>query len=49
MDEPRLFYMHFWAADESAKLVQGLRAALEQTNSQKYRSGGPPSPCPGVR
>ena len=35
MDEPPLFYMHFWTADESAKLVQGLRAALEQTNSQK--------------
>ena len=34
-DVPRLFYMHFWATDEPAKLVQGLRAAVEQTNSQK--------------
>jgi hypothetical protein len=34
-DVPRLFYMHFWATDEPARLVQGLRAAVEQTNSQK--------------
>lgn len=35
MDTPRLFYMHFWATDGSAKLAQGLKAALDQTNSQK--------------
>jgi hypothetical protein len=34
-DMPRLFYMHFWANDDSAKLAQGLKAALDQTNSQK--------------
>jgi hypothetical protein len=34
-DSPRLFYMHFWATDDAAKLAQGLRAALDQTNSQK--------------
>jgi len=34
-DTPRLFYMHFWAADDAAKLAQGLKAALEQTNSKK--------------
>jgi Domain of Unknown Function (DUF1259) len=34
-DNPRLFYMHFWASDDAAKLAQGLRAALDQTNSQK--------------
>ena len=33
-DTPRLFYMHFWANDDAAKLAQGLRAALDQTNSQ---------------
>jgi hypothetical protein len=32
-EEPRLFYMHFWANDDPAKLAQGLRAALDQTNS----------------
>jgi len=35
MDTPRLFYMHFWAADDATKLAQGLRAALDQTNSKK--------------
>jgi hypothetical protein len=35
MDTPRLFYMHFWAADDVAKLAQGLKAALDQTNSKK--------------
>jgi hypothetical protein len=33
-DTPRLFYMHFWANDNPAKLAQGLKAALDQTNSQ---------------
>jgi hypothetical protein len=33
-DVPRLFYMHFWAADDGVKLAQGLRAALAVTNSQ---------------
>jgi hypothetical protein len=27
--------MHFWAADDAAKLAQGLKAALDQTNSKK--------------
>ncbi len=31
-DTPRLFYMHFWANDDPAKLAQGLKAALDQTN-----------------
>lgn len=35
MDTPRLFYMHFWATDDAAKLARGLKAALDQTNSQK--------------
>jgi len=35
MDTPRLFYMHFWGNDDPAKLAQGLKAALEQTNSRK--------------
>jgi hypothetical protein len=32
-DEPRLFYMHFWAQDDALRLATGLRAALDQTNS----------------
>ncbi len=28
-DDPRLFFMHFWANDDAAKLAGGLRAALD--------------------
>ena len=31
-EEPRLFFMHFWANDDAAKLARGLRAALDRTN-----------------
>jgi hypothetical protein len=34
-DQPHLYFMHFWADDDAVKLAQGLRAALDQTNSQK--------------
>ena len=30
-EEPRLFFMHFWANDDALKLARGLRAALDQT------------------
>ena len=33
MEEPRLFFMHFWANDNAVKLAKGLRAALDLTNS----------------
>jgi hypothetical protein len=29
-DEPRLFFMHFWANDDAGKLARGLRGALDQ-------------------
>ena len=29
-DEPRLFFMHFWANDDAQKLARGLAAALKQ-------------------
>jgi hypothetical protein len=29
-EEPRLFFMHFWANDDAIKLAQGLRAALDK-------------------
>jgi hypothetical protein len=35
MEEPRLFFMHFWANDDALKLAKGLRAALDKTNSAK--------------
>lgn len=34
-EEPRLFFMHFWANEDAARLAQGLRAALDLTNSAK--------------
>jgi hypothetical protein len=29
-DQPRLFFMHFWANDDAQKLARGLRAALDE-------------------
>jgi hypothetical protein len=34
-EEPRLFFMHFWAVEDALKLAKGLRAALDHTNSAK--------------
>lgn len=34
-EEPRLFFMHFWANDDAVKLARGLRAALDRTNSRR--------------
>ena len=33
-EEPRLFFMHFWASDDALKLAKGLRTALDKTNLQ---------------
>lgn len=33
-EEPRLFFMHFWANDDALKLARGLKAALNQTASR---------------
>jgi hypothetical protein len=35
LEEPRLFFMHFWANEDAVKLAKGLRAALDLTNSKK--------------
>jgi len=29
-EQPRLFFMHFWANDEALKLAKGVRAALDK-------------------
>ena len=34
-EQPRLFFMHFWANDDALKLARTLRAALDKTNSKK--------------
>lgn len=31
-EEPRLFFLHFWANGDAYKLAQGMRAALDVTN-----------------
>ena len=31
MEQPRVFFMHFWAIDDALKLAKGLRAALDKT------------------
>jgi hypothetical protein len=32
-EQPRLFFMHFWANDDALKLAKGIRAALDKTAS----------------
>ena len=34
-DQPRLFFMHFWANDDLKKLANGLKAALANVNTAK--------------
>jgi hypothetical protein len=31
-EQPRLFFMHFWANDDAEKLAKGVRAALDKIN-----------------
>ncbi len=39
-EEPRLFFMHFWANDDALKLARGLRAALDKVDVQKEVAQG---------
>ena len=34
-ENPRLFFMHFWANDDAVRLASGLKAALDLTNSRR--------------
>jgi hypothetical protein len=34
-EEPRLFFMHFWANDDARNLARGVRAALDKTARAK--------------
>jgi len=36
-EQPRLYFMHFWANDDALKLAKGLREALDQTNSSRQK------------
>lgn len=33
-EQPRLFFMHYWANDDAVKLARGLRAALDRMNTK---------------
>jgi hypothetical protein len=33
-EQPRLFYLHFWAVDDAVSLAKALRPALDATNLQ---------------
>jgi len=33
-EDPRLFYMHFFATGDPVQLAQGLRVAVDKTNSK---------------
>jgi hypothetical protein len=37
-ESPRLLFMHFWGGGEARFLAEGLRSALDCTNSQKNRT-----------
>jgi hypothetical protein len=34
-EQPRMFFMHFWANDDAQKLAHGLRAALDRIDIRK--------------
>jgi hypothetical protein len=34
-EQPRLFFMHFWANDDAQKLAKALRAALDKVDIKK--------------
>jgi hypothetical protein len=34
-EQPRLFFLHFWANDDALKLAKGLRSAIDKTASTK--------------
>jgi hypothetical protein len=34
-EQPRLFFMHFWANGDALQLARGLGAALDRTGSKR--------------
>jgi hypothetical protein len=34
-EQPRLYFMHFWANDDAIRLAKGLRAALDKMTNAK--------------
>ena len=35
LEQPHLYFMHFWANDDAIKLAHGIRAALDKTAAAK--------------
>ena len=33
-EQPRLFFLHFWANDAGVRLTKGLRAALDKIGNE---------------
>jgi uncharacterized protein DUF1259 len=40
-EQPRLFFMHFWANDDALKLAKGIRAALDKMANAESVGRGP--------
>jgi hypothetical protein len=40
-EQPRLFFMHFWANDDAVKLARGIRAALDKMANSEAVGRGP--------
>jgi hypothetical protein len=38
-EQPRVFFLHFWANDDALKLAKGLRAALDKVDVKKDTAG----------
>jgi hypothetical protein len=38
-EQPRVFFMHFWANDDARKFATGLRAALDKVDVRKEAAG----------
>jgi hypothetical protein len=39
-EQPRLFFLHFWANDDAERLARGLRAAIDKTASVSPNTTG---------
>jgi hypothetical protein len=40
-EQPRVFFMHFWANDNALKLAKGLRAALDRVDVRREQAQAP--------
>jgi hypothetical protein len=38
-EQPRIFFLHYWAVGNAGQLAKGLRAALDQTGEKNSMKG----------